>query len=581
VVDALGNRHSYNYDADSNLVSETDAKGHTTEHEYDALNRLEVVEGSQGQTLYTYDAVGNRESVSYPSGNVTLYDYDALNRLTRLTTTDAADQIVADYAYTLGDTGRRMQVVESHNGRTTAYTYDELYRLTTETVTDPVNGGYSAEYQFDKVGNRTYSIIDGVHTAYSYDANDRLQQQGNTSYTYDANGNTLTETLDGGTKAYRYNAKNKLIAMEQGGVTTHYGYNADGIRTRKTEAGATTNFVVDSNRSYAQVLAEVTNSTTDVAYTYGDDLIAQTRNTDTSYYLYDGHGSTRALADSSGSLTDSYDYDAFGVELNSTGTTENAYRYTGEQYDANLDQYYLRARYYNQGAGRFTQMDTWMGRGLDPITLNKYLYGNADPVTYVDPTGKYSLGSVGSASNIAGQLAARNIASSGLRFTINRAITTSIKTSGKLITKNARRLVRKCLKKQNRCGLTIPTLIVGSDNYEAAQHIREAQTSLLAGRGFVLRYKNRPRSNIQRGKCGPFTPPGKDCDEYPFNRTAQGGPGNVVSFKFIDRSHNRRVGGAFGALVRMARLKTSKKKSFLVIAPNDSPLTVPLGFVRR
>ena len=399
---------SYGYDAAGNRTQlDVSAGGSTTttSYSFDALNRLEVVEGSQGQTLYTYDAVGNRESVSYPSGNVTLYDYDALNRLTRLTTTDATDQIVADYAYTLGDTGRRMQVVENHNGRTTAYTYDELYRLTTETVTDPVNGDYSAEYQFDKVGNRTYSIINGVHTAYRYDNNDRLTQQGGVSYSYDDNGNTLTETEDSQVTRYHYDARNKLIKVEKPGLTASYGYNADGIRTRKTENGQTTNSVVDSNRDYAQVLAEVTNGITEVSYTYGDDLVSQTRAGNPSYYLYDGHGSTRILADQTGSVTDSYDYDAFGVLLASSGDTENAYRYTGEQLDQGLDQYYLRARYYDQGVGRFTQQDTWMGNPEDPITLNKYLYANADPIEFTDPSGHFSIGSFGAATSIQGILA--------------------------------------------------------------------------------------------------------------------------------------------------------------------------------
>ncbi|MDY6929919.1 MAG: RHS repeat-associated core domain-containing protein [Pseudomonadota bacterium] len=362
-----------------------------TSYSFDALNRLGVVADSQGQTLYTYDAVGNRESVSYPSGNVTLYDYDALNRLTRLTTTDAADQILADYAYTLDATGRRAQVQEAHSGRTTSYSYDELYRLTGETITDPVNGNYSAAYQFDKVGNRTYSIINGVHTAYSYDNNDRLTEQGGVSYRYDANGNTLSETEDGLTTRYHYDARNKLIEVEKPGLTASYGYNADGIRTRKTENGITTHYVVDSNRDYAQVLEEVTNRTAEVSYTYGDDLVSQTRAGSASYYLYDGHGSTRGLADQTGSLTDSYDYDAFGVLLNSTGDTKNVYRYTGEQVDWGLDQYYLRARYYDQSSGRFTQMDTWMGRNSDPVTLNKYLYGNADPTTFIDPSGHFGI----------------------------------------------------------------------------------------------------------------------------------------------------------------------------------------------
>ncbi|PHQ13473.1 hypothetical protein CLH61_18200 [Marinobacter profundi] len=315
--------------------------------------------------------------------------------------------MVADYAYTLDATGRRTQVQEAHNGQTTGYRYDELYRLTGETITDPVNGNHSAEYQFDKVGNRTYSIINGVHTAYSYDNNDRLTQQGGVSYSYDANGNTLTETEDGQVTRYHYDARNNLIEVEKPGLTASYGYNADGIRTRKTENGVITHYVVDSNRDYAQVLAEVTNGTTDVSYTYGDDLLAQHRLGATSYYLYDGHGSTRALADEGGAVTDTYHYNAFGVLLASTGDTENAYRYTGEQRDAGLEQYYLRARYYDQSVGRFTQMDSWMGLSHDPVTLHKYLYANADPVTHIDPTGNFSLGSVMSGINVMGNLAMR------------------------------------------------------------------------------------------------------------------------------------------------------------------------------
>ncbi|WP_037987297.1 RHS repeat-associated core domain-containing protein, partial [Teredinibacter turnerae] len=74
------------------------------------------------------------------------------------------------------------------------------------------------------------------------------------------------------------------------------------------------------------------------------------------------------------------------------------------QFDRSVDQYYLRARYYDQGVGRFTQMDTWMGRVRDPITLNKYLYAEADPAGKVDPSGKMSIGSQMSAINIQGTL---------------------------------------------------------------------------------------------------------------------------------------------------------------------------------
>ncbi|MBQ0752623.1 MAG: hypothetical protein KBT87_02260, partial [Gammaproteobacteria bacterium] len=56
--------------------------------------------------------------------------------------------------------------------------YDDLYRLTNEQITDAQNGNYSASYQYDLVGNRTYSTIDGIQTAFSYDANGNNQISG-------------------------------------------------------------------------------------------------------------------------------------------------------------------------------------------------------------------------------------------------------------------------------------------------------------------------------------------------------------------------------------------------------------------
>ena len=116
--------------------------------------------------------------------------------------------------------------------------------------------------------------------------------------------------------------------------------------------------------------------------------MSQSRGIADRFYHYDGLGSTRALSDGVGAFTDTYDYEAFGEVLNQTGQTENSYLFTGEQFDSSLNQYYLRARYYDQGVGRFTQMDTWQGNNFDPVTLHKYLYANADPVRYSDPTGQ-------------------------------------------------------------------------------------------------------------------------------------------------------------------------------------------------
>ena len=145
-----------------------------------------------------------------------------------------------------------------------------------------------------------------------------------------------------------------------------------------------------------------TNSTTgDITdYLYGDDLIKQTKAANDSYYLYDGLGSARALTNSAGTITDTYNYESFGTVLNQTGATPNNYLFTGEQFDNALGMTYLRNRYYDSSIGRFNQMDTWMGNNSDPVTLHKYLYANADPVNNIDPSGNISLGSVMSAVNV-------------------------------------------------------------------------------------------------------------------------------------------------------------------------------------
>jgi len=86
-------------------------------------------------------------------------------------------------------------------------------------------------------------------------------------------------------------------------------------------------------------------------------------------------------------VTDTYDYDAWGNTVNSTGSTSNVYLYRGEQYDADLGLYYLTARYLNPLTGRFLSRDPDSGRIAIPATLHKYLYAGGDPVNRWDPSG--------------------------------------------------------------------------------------------------------------------------------------------------------------------------------------------------
>ena len=87
-------------------------------------------------------------------------------------------------------------------------------------------------------------------------------------------------------------------------------------------------------------------------------------------------------------ITDTYDYDAFGNKVNSTGSTPNNYLYRGEQFDSDLGLYYLCARYYNPITGRFMSRDPHQGSTFNPAGLHKYLYADGDPIDGQDPSGR-------------------------------------------------------------------------------------------------------------------------------------------------------------------------------------------------
>lgn len=141
----------------------------------------------------------------------------------------------------------------------------------------------------------------------------------------------------------------------------------------------------------SQVLAEVNADGSELAcYTRSDELISMETEGETYTYLSDGHGDVRALTDSQGEVTDNYRFDTYGVVLSSTGDTRNEYLYTGEQYNAETGLYYNRARYMDPTTGTFISMDSYNGSIYDPVSLHKYLYANANPVTYTDPTGYFS-----------------------------------------------------------------------------------------------------------------------------------------------------------------------------------------------
>ena len=434
-----GTEIGYAYDAKGNRTSVSTPAG-TTRYAYDAANRLIAVDDPQdNHTTISYDAHGNLTGVEYPNGVSGSYAYDILNRLIGITQAKNGATI-RSYAYTLGPAGNRLRVAEE-NGRQVDYSYDALFRLTQERITPTGNGApLTISYIYDGFGNRLTKTIGGVTTGYTYDANGRLTSAGAATFSYDAKGNLLGQDSGGITTTYQYDALNRLRQLNSpsGSVTT-FVYDPLGNRVGTTGIGGSTHFLVDpfghggtrlaiettdccdDNRVSARIpaavqapartgLPQVLRETDDFGgaradYVYGGRLlISQLRTGATSFYLPDGQRSTRALMDTAGTITDTYDYDAFGQLLERNGTTTNSYLYTGEQLDPGLAFYYLRARYYDPSQGRFTARDPFLGRIQNPASLQPYMYAAANPVNRRDPTGRESLIETEAAAAIADNL---------------------------------------------------------------------------------------------------------------------------------------------------------------------------------
>ena len=379
---------TYTYDGFGNLVTlqSSTSGGTSLAYGYDALNRLvgvtNVAEAS-GVSQYGFDAVGNLQTVQLPNNVTNTYTYDSLNRLTNLVSKSAGGTL-ASFAYKLAAAGNRTNLVETVNGvsRTNAWSYDSLYRLTNETIT--ATSGGTISYKYDSVGNRTNrtSTVSGVSgVTNSFNSNDQL-----TTDVYDGNGSTRTN----GSNIFSYDVENHLTNATVGGTNIVIVYDGDGNRVKKIVGTTTNTYLVDDRNpsGYAQVLEEKTSSTTNL-YTYGLDLINQ-RDASTGtkkYYGYDGNGNTRFLTTTSGTISDTYAYDAFGILIANTGTTANIYRYSGEQYEPNLGFYFLRARYMNPNTGRFWTRDSYEGSKQNPLSLHKYVYVTDNPINAIDPSG--------------------------------------------------------------------------------------------------------------------------------------------------------------------------------------------------
>jgi RHS repeat-associated protein len=113
-----------------------------------------------------------------------------------------------------------------------------------------------------------------------------------------------------------------------------------------------------------------------------DDKLKLTNGGVSTYFLADHLGSTVALTDATGAVTEQNSYDSFGNQT--TAGFSSRYQYTGREYDPLSGFYYYRARWYDANVGRFVSEDPIGFVGGD---VNIYAYVKNNPAAFRDPSG--------------------------------------------------------------------------------------------------------------------------------------------------------------------------------------------------
>jgi RHS repeat-associated protein len=410
----------YEYDKDGDRVKMEDGTG-TSKYTYDQLDRMTEAEtGHKETSKYEYDLANDQTKITYPNTKAVTRAFDKDGRLEKVTDwnsketkfsydpdsdlkatvfpseskdedtyayndademseakMDKGTEVLASLVYTRDNDGQVTGVTSKGlpGEEKPAYEYDANNRLTK---------GATVAYEYDAANNPT-KIGTGT---YKYNVGDELETGPSLAYTYDELGErTKTKPSTGPATTYGYDQAGELTSVERPKegetpeIKDSYAYDGSGLRASQTISGTTTYMVWDMTEEVPLVLSDGTNS-----YIYGPGglPIEQINNsTGTSTYLHhDQQGSTRLLTGSTGTVTGSTTFDAYGNKTGSTGTTTSL-GYDAQYTSSDTGLIYMRARVYDPATGQFLSVDP-----LAAITGESYSYGGDNPVNESDRTGR-------------------------------------------------------------------------------------------------------------------------------------------------------------------------------------------------
>jgi RHS repeat-associated protein len=382
------------YDSDFR-VSSTSVNGTAITVKYDTDGR--VIQA--GDLTVDRTAPGRLVSGTHLGNLSTTVAYDPFGEVqTDSAAYQGTSQQTAQYSRDrLGRVTKKLDTIGAVT-HTTDYQYDAAGRL----LLVSEDGTTTSQYSYDSNGNRTSRAIPSGTISATFDAQDRLTQNGSVTYAYTSDGD-LTSRMDGtAVTAYHYDELGNLVSvLLPDGRTIDYVIDGQNRRIGKKVNGTLVQgFLYDGSHLIAQLDATSAVVSRFIYATHANVPEYMITNGVAYRIIADQVGSPRLVVNATtGQIVQRIDYDELGKIRSDSNPGFQPFAFVGGVYDTDTKLLRIGARDYDPEVGRWTAKDSVLLSQGEP---NLYVYANNDPINFLDLEGRVSLSAYRVSNFIAG-----------------------------------------------------------------------------------------------------------------------------------------------------------------------------------